>query len=507
MSPVSRSAGSALVALALLGAGCPQDRTRPVPRPTPAAPRGVIRFGYPVEPPSLNPIEARSPAARDVLRAVLPSFHVVTPDLRYRPSLLAAEPEVELTDARMEVRFRIRDEATWSDGRPITVGDVAFTWRVMTDDDLDVRVGDGFESVLGVIHDGPKEGRLVFEPPYAAWRDLFSAGRFVLPARGAPDDVADWDRGPPVSGGPFVIEEWTRGRSVELRANPNAWSPPAAAGVSVRFVPDPTTAIQLLTGGELDVVAPMLGAAWGHRLNAVPGAEVSAAYGPSLVHLLVDPEDVPRVAQRRKIAEAIDRNRMTDVLLRGAGRGSDGVLSPEQAAAIPVWTRYGEGSPPRIRGGGELTLVYPAGELTELVARYVRGELNRAGADIELVALDADVFWGRWFPQRRFDLALWESRSGPEPWLARWFGADADEHVVVIEDQRLNGTLAQIDRGGPEGASAVPVSQALLAELAVVVPLFQPQVTAGFKGVTGVRANPTADGILWNAERWALTGG
>src|SRR5688572_21926122 len=93
-----RIAGLA-VALVVASGGCtPGQETRPRPTQPPERPppAGTLRLGYPEEPITLNPIRAVSAPPRDLLRAVLPSFFLVTPDLRYRPYLLAREPEVEV---------------------------------------------------------------------------------------------------------------------------------------------------------------------------------------------------------------------------------------------------------------------------------------------------------------------------------------------------------------------------------------------------------------------------
>lgn len=502
----SRRSLAAAACLGLLATACPG---RPAPEPTTAPrppPHGTFLLGYPEEPHTLNPILARSSAARDVLRAVLPSFHLVTPDLRYRPWLLAGEPVVTTQGQEMRVRFRLR-EASWSDGRPITVDDVAYTWRVMTHPDLPVTVADGFERIVDVARISATEGELVLSPPYAAWRDLFSAGRFVLPAPadGDPTAVEGWDEGPPVGGGPFAIEGWERGLRVRLVPNPGFFGPPPLVErLDVTFVPDAITAEQLLRAGELDAVAPALGVAWGRRLKAIPGAEVSRRTGPDLVHLILNAERIRDAAERRRIAGAIDRGRFADVLLRDEGARADFVLAPEQSA-VPAWARYGEGEREEVRTRRELTLAYTRGELLDQAARFIQAQIESAGGDVELVALDADAFQGEWLPRRRFDLALWESRSGPGPWLSRWFSSGAQEGVSGLADTRLDALLERADDGGPQGSSALDQAQGLLAELVPVLPLFQPSVTMAWRlGVRGPVANPTADGPLWNAWDWSL---
>jgi peptide/nickel transport system substrate-binding protein len=497
-----------LVCVVFLSAGCPGDET-----PSPGGRSegaGTLRLAYPEEPGSLNPILARSPAARDILRAVLPSFHVVTPDLRYRAYLLASEPTVKTTGDGMEVQFRLRKDARWSDGRLITVDDVAFTWQVMTDPELPVAVRDGFEYIVDVSKRSPSTGTLVLSPPYAGWRDLFSAGRFVLPkpVTGTASSVETWDEGPPVAGGPFRIEKWTRGRAIVLRRNPRFFgTTPLLEELHVEFVPDSTTALQLLQAGEVDAAAPALGISWGRRLEAIPGVITSGEFGPDLVHLIVNTPSSADAGKRRRIAEAIDRDRFAEAIIRDEGRKADGVLAPEQHGAVPAWDQFGTNAQPseHLSPNEELTLAFPKGELLDLAARYVQAEVKRAGGDVELVPLDGDVFHGEWLPERRFDLALWEGRSGPDAWLSRWFAATGDERVSQLIDGELDQSLTEAEQGVSRNQAALELAQERLAELVPVLPLFQPKVTIGWReGVRGIVANPTVDGPLWNAWNWSI---
>lgn len=505
-SPSRGGASRSVVVLAVLlvAATCRGDEPAP-PGPTAAperpAARGTIRVAYPEEPATLSPVEGRTAATADLLRPVLPSFFLVTPDLRYRPYLLAEEPEVAERGRRTIVGFRIRRDATWSDGRPITVEDVAFTARAMARPRLPTAVPDGFQHLRRVVEVSAKEGRLVLDQ-FRGWRDLFSAGRFVLPAHAAasPRDVAGWDEGPPVTAGPFRLESWRSGRSVTFEPDPGFWGPaPLVERLEVVFVPDATTALQLLDRGLVDVAAPYLGVAWSARLERA-GAVVSAAYGPDVVHLAINTERVSDPQVRRGIAGIVDRERFVEVVLAGEARVAEGVLVPEQAGAVPAWQGYGGGGG-SVQVSGELVLAFPRGELTSLLARFLRQEGERAGVDVELVGLDAEIFHETWLPERRYDLAIWEVRGGPEPWLSRWFAGDGGASASGLEDAALDDLLREVDAGS---GSALTAAQRRLSALAPVLPLLQPQVAVGARpGVSGPAANPSVEGVLWNTWEWA----
>jgi ABC-type transport system substrate-binding protein len=435
----------------------------------------------------------------------------VEPDLDYRPWLLEGEPEVRAEGDEMTVRFTIRADATWSDGDPIGVDDVAFTWRVMTDPDLGVARPEGFEHIQEVVEESDRVGTLVLSPPLRSWRELFSAGRFVLPSHVAegPASVRGWDRGPPVGGGPFTVERSVAGRSVTLRENPRFFGPePLAERIEVTFVPDPTTAVQLLREGLVDVVAPMLGVSWGRRLAALRGVQTSSAFGPDILNLVIEGGRISSLEERRRIADAVDRARFVEAIVREEGREAGSVLTPGQDGSRPAWDVYGRGGPsgrgpPAQVTGRELSLAYVRSELLDIVGRFVQAELREADFDVELVPLESDVFHGIFVPGRRYDLALWESRTGPAPDLSAWFvDPDAGPPLSAERDGRLPGLEETWDRRGD--LDALAAAQRRLARLATVLPLFQPRTTMAWReGIRGPEANPTVEGPLWNSWAWS----
>src|SRR5579871_4772623 len=61
-----------------------------------------------------------------------------------RPYLAEALPQLNtdswqvFPDGRMETTYRLKPNATWQDGAPLTAGDFVFAWRVYTDPELGV---------------------------------------------------------------------------------------------------------------------------------------------------------------------------------------------------------------------------------------------------------------------------------------------------------------------------------------------------------------------------------
>jgi ABC-type transport system substrate-binding protein len=270
--------------------------------------------------------------------------------------------------------------------------------------------------------------------------------------------------------------------------------------IEVAFVPDPVTAVQLLEEGLIDAAAPTLGVQWEDRLEDAEGVETDSRLGPDALHILVNAEEIPSPETRRRLAEAVDRGRFADVVVRETGRRLNGILVPEQEGAVPAWEGIGEEDAPELSLDREIELVFIRAELPELLARFLQSELEEAGGDVELVGVDADVFHETFLPERRFDLAIWQSRSGPAPRLARWFGPGG---LTGLEDGALADLLEEAAGVGEEASAALAQAQRRLARLAPVLPLVQSRVAVGWRrGVEGIRANP-AEGPLWNALAWS----
>jgi ABC-type transport system substrate-binding protein len=156
---------------------------------------------------------------------------------------------------------------------------------------------------------------------------------------------------------------------------------------------------------------------------------------------------------------------------------------------------------------GELDLVYVRAERTDLVTRYLQAELERAGVDVELVGLESDVFHRTFVPSGRYDLALWEARTGPTPELWPWVElTGAGMPLTGLTDEEVAAQAGSASGGGPEADEALREAQRRLADLAPLLPLFRPEVTVGWRqGVSGLQANPTVEGPLWNAGTWTLS--
>lgn len=154
---------------------------------------------------------------------VLEAPFEIGPDHTWRPKLVSGATFTR--NRPFTVTYRIRDDAHWSDGVPITADDFIFTYRVLRRY-LPPDVDDPHRAVVRSVRAvEAKTVRAVLRERFADWRALFGS---ILPAHAlrGEDLAAVWrDRidnpktGAAIGSGPFLVERWDRGKQLVLRQN------------------------------------------------------------------------------------------------------------------------------------------------------------------------------------------------------------------------------------------------------------------------------------------------
>ncbi|MBD5657784.1 MAG: hypothetical protein IAI50_21790, partial [Candidatus Eremiobacteraeota bacterium] len=311
-----RAAG-ALVALLFgvaTGAGCAGRR---------AAPEPTVRFDIAADPENLNPLFAHADAGnveQQLAHLAFEPFFDLDSTGRVVPELIRVLPTVAnggiSRDGRTIV-YHLRPGLRWSDGVPLTAGDVLFTLRAILDPRNPVASREGYDLIDRAQALGPLTVRLHLRRPWApAVATFFAYGtspQSVLPAHvlaGAERlDRAAFNAAPSVGDGPFRFVSWSRGDHLTYRANDRYWrGEPAVKRIDVRIVPDPQTNLTLLQSGAIDfnLVAPAQQAALARGSAGLSYAYASTAIVAGIaLNLAHPPLDDRRV--RTAIAQSIDR--------------------------------------------------------------------------------------------------------------------------------------------------------------------------------------------------------
>jgi peptide/nickel transport system substrate-binding protein len=441
------------------------------------------------------------------------------------------------------VTYHLRRGVRFADGAPLTARDCAWSIDAINDPRNNVQSRFGYDRIVRAEARDDATLVLHLKSPFAPLLTVVEApqGFPVLP-RHILAPYPDFNRiafnGQPVGAGPYVVTRWLRGDRVEMRANPYYWrGKPKIDRLTIRFIPDPQSGINLLRthdlGGYFDeqdpANYPILQRLTGYRVSSTPingvGALIFNTADPitgdtRVRHALATAIDIPRL-----IASTY-RGALTSV---GAGRGLFGwAYDPaaypdipyDPAAARRLLDAAGWHAGPdgwRTRDGHtlDLLLVIQAGTPGDAIIGNTIAEEERAvGARVTLKAFNvtqfvAPVDEGGPVYGGKFQMALYPFINGDDPDTTDQFAcANVPPHGYNksrICDPRIDALLraAQLTFDQAARAALYRRLQVVLAEQLPIALLYQRRQINTF--TTRLQGQTTSlSGAFWNAGAWSL---
>ncbi|WP_179381437.1 extracellular solute-binding protein [Jannaschia marina] len=180
---------------------------------------------------------------------------------------------VEVNEAQTEITFTLNPAARFSDGTPVTVEDVIWSWNILGEEGANGRYRSAFSKVEAVEDLG--EGRVRFTIDSPDRELLMSIGlRPIMKAAQYADDPSAFFRSGlgnlPISSAPYVVTDVEAGRYVELTLDEDYWGAdlPFRRGtnnvgtIRMEFFADATAHFEAFKGGELSTMRETNAARW-----------------------------------------------------------------------------------------------------------------------------------------------------------------------------------------------------------------------------------------------------
>lgn len=360
-----------------------------------------------------------------ILDQLFPTLLVEQPDYEQHPPSFAPNLAISwaFSDDNRTLTFKLRPNARWSDGTPVTAEDVAFTFRVQKDPRLSwpgQEIKDFIEAVEVV---SPTEVRFRFSRAYP-YQLMDANDGHILPAHawGAIPLEAwphtDFSR-VLVTSGPFRVGSHLPQQVLTLVRDPAFWEPPKPYldRVVLKVIPDTGQQLAQLLAGLVDVVL-MVPPREAVELKRHPKVEVVEV--PSRVWGYVgwnnrrQPFSDRRV--RRALTMAINRQAIVDTVYWGLARVAKGPIpstmwaanrnlkplpyDPHQAAALldaaGVVDRNGDGFRDWQGKTWAIELLYPSvNTLRAQVALMIQADLAKVGVRVELTPMEFTAMMAR----------------------------------------------------------------------------------------------------------------
>ncbi len=499
-----------------------------------AATGGTLVIALPSQPENLNPI-----AGDNIYEGNLKFFNGLLrydKHLKAEPDLASAMPE-RSADGKT-VTVKVRDDVTFHDGSALTSKDVAFTYSAILDPDSASPMAttlDTLESAKA-LDATTVEFKLNRADP--AFYDKLQIG--IVPAaalEGEDIKTAAFNR-KPIGTGPYIIKEFQPGGRIVMESNPAYFrGEPKIKRIVETAVADENARVALLEKGTIDAagIVPKLAERvrdnGNYNVFEVRTADARVAALPNRDPVLRDP------AVRRALSYAVDRQKIVDSALAGAGEPAYGPImkghwayspaaerpfDPAQAGRLldaAGWKRSGDAT--RTKGAKKLsfTLMYPSNDsVRKDVALAFTSQMKDIGVDVKLDGLTFDVI------EKRQDAGATEFGYGtpydPDIELyglfhSKFASADDDAFTNYTRtrntaiDATLDAERSKLDEGERK-ADFAKLQEQLAQDASWLWLVRLRHISVVSKRVKGVdpqvepHAHGFSRGTSWNLEDWSL---
>ncbi len=451
----------------------------------------------------------------------------------------------------------IRPDANWNWGgkiSPVTNQDVAYTWKQFMDPKNNVATTTGYSQITGYTLKGTKTIIFHWKTPFADYRDLFG---YIYPSKALAglsfntfwSNCVCGNNGQPISDGPFILTNYTRGAGVTLKSNPDWYgTKPGLKEIDFKLITDTNSEIQAMRGGEVDAIYPSPQTALSELVEQ-SGLTYSSISGYTQEHwdfqfgakgnpLLKSPW------MRQAIAMGIDRHSLIKALYGQISPGQKPLnnleyeLGPNAVPQFAQWNfapkkalallaKHCTGGP-SVPTANNTSVWTCSGHKAEFRFTTTAGNARRAtsaaifSSQLAAIGIKLDVsfqpanpnFFGQTLPGNDFDIAEYAWSGGPDP-----SGFDAI-YQCVNAAQNLGGQNyklycnTKVDNLLKAGDAELDPTKrtadyeqaaALMAADVPVIPLYSPPNILVYKSaIKGMQDsnNPTQEGPTWNAELW-----
>ena len=372
-------------------------------------------------------------AVQSGIATAMPSTQIFASPLRFddkwNPQPYLAE-SWKLAEDGKSLTLKLRKDAVFHDGKPITSADVAFS--IMA-----IKANHPFTTMMGPVEkvDTPDPYTAVIRmsvPHPAIVLAMSPALCPILPKHiyGDGQDLKNHPRNTTdvVGSGPFRVTEFKPAQRIVMERFDKFFLPgkPYLDKVIVNVTPDMASLVLGLERGEIQMLpfatlpTDLKRFANDPRVSLTPkGYDGIGALNWLAFNTAKKP--LSDVQVRKAIATAIDKNFIAKALMGGFATVSDGPLVASSPFAVPDLVRYpldlkkaGEmldAAGYKAGAGGErfkLTIDYLPGadDQQKNVAEYIRGQLKKVGITVEVRASADFPAWAKRLASHDFDMSM-----------------------------------------------------------------------------------------------------
>lgn len=373
--------------------------------------KDTVTVGMVLEPPGLDPTAGAASAIREVTYAnIYEGLTRIDAKGEVQPGL--AESWSIAPDG-LTYTFKLINGVKFHDGAPFDCSVVKFSYdRAVAADSTNAQK-QLFEPIASTECPDARTAVVKLKRPTAQFLFDMGWGDAVMIS---PKSAAD-NKTHPVGTGPFRFKRWVQGDRVELERNPDYWgSQPKLAGVTFRFVSDPSAATAAMLAGDIDAFPnfPAPEALDQFKADKRFAVHIGTTEGKTIVALNNARKPFSDIRVRRALAYAIDRKSVIDGAMSGYGAPIGSHYVPSDPGYIDLTGAYPY-DPAKakallaeagIKPGFSMTFQLPPTTYARKGGEVVAAMLEQVGITAKLEPIE----WAQWldkvFSRTDFDATI-----------------------------------------------------------------------------------------------------
>lgn len=425
----------------------------------------------------------------------------------------------EVSEDGLTYVFHLR-EAQFSDGSPVTAGDVVFSLERIRGDDRSAYPAP-LASVESIEATDDATVTIRLAQPFAPFLgniEIWNMGivsKADIDARGEEAAFAA-----PLSSGPYVVSEWKPNERITLAPNPNYWRegyPKSDAQVALIEASSPETRMTMLKAGEVDVV------------RDVPWVQVDGMATADGIDMRLEPTNIIQVIllnharepfssmdARRAAGHAVDAGAITAAVTAGKAQPANTTLP----GSIDFHDKDNPGiahDPARARElldqsgmtGKEVRILAVPEPAAQQMALLIQAQWQAIGLNPVIVNVDRGAWWDA-LGKGDYDAAsTWWYNETSDPDLAvRWAlcgtcGSDSfSTHYENPEVDRLVEAGAA-EQDPDKRAEIYREIQRITVDEVSQIPLYYPPYANAYS--TRIKGLELTPAVQWTLEEAELT--
>jgi peptide/nickel transport system substrate-binding protein len=444
----------------------------------------------------------------------------------------------QVSNQQKTITFKLKPNLKWADGKPLTSGDVLFTWQLVTDENTRSPYASDFQLVTKAEAPDPLTFKVTYNQAYApaldSWSHLHILPKHLL--KGQDIRTTNFARNP-VGSHYYQLSHWTHGENIKLSRNPHSVLGQANIDrLITRIIPDNSTQFLELMADNIDSMgldpikySRIIPArpAFKKKLNLYKELGNSYTYlGFNLKH---KPFDDIRV--RKAINYAIDKQEIIDGVFLGLGiniaspykpgtRWSNPALKPtsydpSKAKALLKEAGFsdadGDGVLERDGKPFAFEIITNQNKEREKSAVIIQRRLKEIGIAVKIRAIEWTSFISRFINTGDFDVVI----------LGWGLGLDPDQYNIWHSSQQAPGQFnflgysnVTVDKLLEQGRTELnPVkrqkiyhafAKQILADSPIVYLSAGYGLTAIHKRVQGITSPTPPAGVAYDSHKWFI---